>query len=217
MKKTGMLVLIFILFSLVIINPVIATVPSAEDAANKADEVIYRRLPFTFDCDFCHVNGEAPNEMVPHSTSLEYHDKLVFRNQTGCFICHDYYQRSKLKLMSGELAPFEESPKLCYQCHQKRYDTWFNGDHGKSDLRCSDFKCHNPHNPRLFKVSLGIGYPLPPPLAPPEPAVFTEESNGEPYYDAVVLSGKVFIVTLVLVFLISILMILNRNKWRPDN
>lgn len=115
-------------------------------------------------------------------------------------------------MLSGELISFNESPKLCYQCHQRRYYTWLHGDHGKSGVRCSDFSCHNPHNPRLSKVGLGIGYPLMPPPNPPEPARLLVPSNNEPYYDAVISTGKTFIGVLAVVLLISVLMVVTRKK-----
>ncbi|MCL7412899.1 MAG: hypothetical protein M8353_04680 [ANME-2 cluster archaeon] len=239
MFKKFIILSTFIFLVMVFIGPTYADLPSAEQPAKKADEQITRRLPFTFQCDFCHNPGTATNVKIPHSTSLVYHDKLVLKGQVGCFICHDFDQRSKLRLLSGELISFEDSPRLCYQCHQKRYDTWLYGDHGKSKpeldlitdasqknltveelenrrVRCSDFMCHNPHNPRLYKVGLGIGYPLPPPLDPPEVVNFLDPGNDEPYTQAVIFSGKIFITVLILGLLISLLMILNRNKWRPD-
>lgn len=237
MLKKFMIITIFTLLGLSLINSVQGTLPSAEEPAIKADEIIMRRLPFTFDCDFCHSNGKANNSRIPHSTTLEYHDKLSLQNTSGCFICHDYFQRDRLRLLSGELISFKESPRLCYQCHQNKYDTWLYGDHGKSitalDLgtsnrntsveeleerryRCSDFTCHNPHNPRLFKVSLGTDYPLPPPLDPPPPARFFEDSNNESYYNAVVFTGNIFLVVLVLILLISVSMMLNFKKWRRE-
>lgn len=210
-NKVG-IILIFIALNLLITSPVFAAVPSAGDAANMADEIINRRLPFTFDCDFCHISGTAVDVSMPHRNSLEYHDKLVVEDTPGCFICHDFNRRSRLRLLSGELITFDESPRLCYQCHQKRYDTWYNGDHGKSGVRCTDFTCHDPHNPRLFKVSLGPGYPLPPPPDPPEPARFFGESNGEPYYEVVLFTGRIFIAVVVMVLIISGLMAIVYEK-----
>ncbi len=229
----------FTLFIMVLIGPAYGDLPSAEEPARKADELINRRLPFTFECDFCHNPGTATNEKIPHSTSLEYHDKLVLEDQVGCFICHDFDQRSKLRLLSGEMISFEESPRLCYQCHQKRYDTWLYGDHGKSkpelDLttdashnnttieelesrryRCSDFRCHNPHNPKLYKVGLGIGYPLPPPLDPPEVVNFMNPGNDEPYTKAVIFSGQIFVAILVLTLMMFVILMIGKDKWRPD-
>jgi len=238
MLKKFILFIILAVFSISLIGSAYGEIQSAEEPAKIADETINRRSPFTFECDFCHSNGTAVNQKVPHSTTLVYHDKLVLQGEVGCFICHDFYERDKLKLLSGELVSFNESPKLCYQCHQKRYDTWLFGDHGKSitelylgeDIlseisveeledrryRCSDFRCHNPHNPRLYKVGLGIGYPLPPPMDPPEIVNFLNPGNDAPYTKAVVFTGKIFITILILAFLTSLVMIVNRNKWRPD-
>ena len=180
-----------------------ASVESAEEPARKAFEQVYRRQPFTFDCTYCHANGTATNVMMPHANELEYHDKLN-PSVSRCFGCHDFMQRDKLKIFSGELVSFDRSPELCYQCHQKRYDTWSLGDHGKPDLTCSDFSCHNPHSPRLFKVSLGEGYPLPPPPHPPEPPRLGEESNGEPYWEAAASLSNMLLIGILLVVLLTI-------------
>ena len=180
-----------------------ASVESAEEPARKAFEQVYRRQPFTFDCTYCHANGTATNVMMPHANELEYHDKLN-PSVSRCFGCHDFMQRDKLKIFSGELVSFDRSPELCYQCHQKRYDTWSLGDHGKPDLTCSDFSCHNPHSPRLFKESLGEGYPLPPPPHPPEPPRLGEESNGEPYWEAAASLSNMLLIGILLVVLLTI-------------
>ena len=145
MNKIRLLLIVAMLLLLTATPILGASVQSAEEPARKTFEQVDRRQPITFDCRYCHVNGTATNVMMPHPNELEFHDKL---NPTAsrcfdchnlrCFVCHDFKQRDKLKLFSGELIPFEESPKLCSQCHLNRYDTWLMGDHGKNDRRCSD-------------------------------------------------------------------------------
>lgn len=205
MKEIRLLLIVTMLLLLTVTPILGAPVQSAEEPARKSFEEVYRRQPFTFDCTYCHADGIATNVMMPHKNELEFHDKLN-PNASRCYACHDFEQRDKLKLFSGKLITFEESPKLCYQCHQKRYDTWSMGDHGKIDLSCSDFTCHNPHNPRLYKVSLGEGYPLPPPPHPPSPPRLGEESNGEPYWEAASNLSNMLLIGILIVILLFIAM-----------
>lgn len=203
MKKIRLLLIVAMLLLLTAAPIYGALVEDSSEPARKAFETVYRRQPFTFDCTYCHANGTATNVMMPHKNDLEYHDKLN-PSVSRCFGCHDFNQRDKLKLFSGELITFDQSPKLCYQCHQKRYDTWSLGDHGKKDLSCSDFACHDPHNPRLYKVSLGEGYPLPPPPHPPSPPRLGEESNGEPYWEAAANLSNMLLIGILIVVLLTI-------------
>jgi hypothetical protein len=115
--------------------------------------------PFTegaFPCSQCH-----PGPGDPRPRRLEYHqevqERLVHpRRQHFCLDCHDLAQRDVLHLLSGETVPFEQSYRVCGQCHYARYRDWRRGIHGKRVGQWDGVKtyflcvqCHDPHAPRL--------------------------------------------------------------------
>ncbi len=88
-----------------------------------------------------------------------------------CLDCHDPVDRDSLHLASGERIPFDESYRLCGQCHGEKYRDWKAGVHGrrtgmwnghKQYLLCAH--CHNPHQPRFHPLA-----PKPPPIPPARP------------------------------------------------
>ncbi len=127
--------------------------------------------PFTpgiFPCSECH------KEMTPNPKRRELkdeHTNIVLNHAQGqrwCLDCHDISNRDKLHLVSGERIGFEESYRLCGQCHGDKYRDWKVGVHGKRTGMWNGEKqyllcvhCHNPHDPRFKPLA-----PLPPPARP---------------------------------------------------
>ncbi|MGE5284286.1 MAG: cytochrome c3 family protein [Actinomycetota bacterium] len=127
--------------------------------------------PFTpgiFPCSECH------KEMKPNTkrrTLTDEHTNIVLNHAQGqrwCLDCHDTYDRDKLHLVNGQRISFEESYRLCGQCHGDKYRDWKVGVHGKRTgmwngekqyLLCVN--CHNPHDPRFKALQ-----PMPPPVRP---------------------------------------------------
>lgn len=101
----------------------------------------------------------------------EMHDDIALDHgskERWCFDCHNPDDRDRLRLASGESIDFDESYRLCGQCHGTIYRDWRQGIHGrregywngaKSYLLCAH--CHNPHAPRYQPIT-----PLPPPVRP---------------------------------------------------
>ncbi len=121
-----------------------------------------------FPCSQCHKDM-TPN---PKRRELkEEHTNIVLNHAQGqrwCLDCHDLTNRDKLHLISGEKIGFDESYRLCGQCHGDKYRDWKVGVHGKRTgewngrkqyLLCAH--CHNPHSPRFKPLK-----PLPPPVRP---------------------------------------------------
>jgi hypothetical protein len=121
-----------------------------------------------FPCNDCH------SELIPNPQRRELvdmHDDIVFDHDSEnrwCLACHSFNSRDSLVLASGSLLGFDESYKLCGQCHGPKYRDWKLGIHGKRTGNWNGVKeyllcvhCHNPHSPRF--QSLG---PLPPPVKP---------------------------------------------------
>ncbi len=82
------------------------------------------------DCEACHL-PPIPLFGVERPTPLKGHDKLG-DGDNACAACHDNDNKHLRMLSSagGKMISFSESPKLCGQCHQKRYDQWVLGIHG---------------------------------------------------------------------------------------
>lgn len=134
-------------------------------------EIAVAPPPFSEDiypCSFCHadeVTNPEPRDLIDmHDdiTAMFDHDS----DNRWCLDCHNEDDRDYLKLASGKLVSFEESYKLCGQCHGDKLRDWKVGVHGK---RTGDWNgekqyllcvhCHNPHSPKFSPI-----VPLPPPV-----------------------------------------------------
>jgi hypothetical protein len=148
-------------------------------AAEPADPKVVEDLrvevpppPFSegiFPCSECH-NTDMPANRTRRQL-VDMHDDIQLKHDAEhrwCLDCHDADERDRLHLASGEGVPFEESYRLCGQCHGEKYRDWRAGVHGrrvgdwngpKKYLLC--VHCHNPHEPRFKPLA-----PLPPPSRP---------------------------------------------------
>lgn len=125
--------------------------------------------PGIFPCSNCHGMME-PN---PERRELTFHTEIVLQHDEEnrwCLDCHDAQNRDVLHLANGSPVAFEESYRLCGQCHGEKYRDWRAGVHGrrtgqwnghKTYLLCAH--CHNPHRPRFQPLE-----PEPPPIPPAE-------------------------------------------------
>ncbi len=118
-----------------------------------------------FPCMDCHED-EEPN---PTERELEEdHEDLVLEHGGGrfwCITCHHLEQRDYLTSLKNKRIDFDQSYRLCGQCHFQRQKDWFFGGHGK---RVGNWKgdrelylcteCHNPHSPAIEPIP-----PNPPP------------------------------------------------------
>ena len=137
----------------------------------KNNEIAVEAPPFTegiFPCTDCHIDIE-PNPIK--RSLIDMHDDIdiVFDHDSDnrwCLDCHDLNNRDSLKLASGKRIGFDESYKLCGQCHGDKLRDWKVGVHGK---RTGDWNgekhyllcvhCHNPHSPKFEPM-----IPMPPPF-----------------------------------------------------
>ncbi len=128
----------------------------------------------------------ASEEEVPldclncHVRALKGHDKLGSGSE-ACWACHYKTEMDLLHLAGGGTPlPFSESPRLCGQCHQKRYQDWNEGTHGvpawkgtepgihsAEKPKCAN--CHDPHRPQVVLSNITKPHPPPAPPAPPPP------------------------------------------------
>ncbi len=121
-----------------------------------------------FPCSECHADLEVNEER----RELEFFHTEIELNHGSedrwCFDCHHAQDRDTLRLAAGEPVSFDESYRLCGQCHGTIYRDWRAGIHGrrrgfwngaKSYLLCAH--CHDPHAPAYPPIE-----PLPPPVRP---------------------------------------------------
>lgn len=112
-----------------------------------------------FPCSQCHTDMETNFQ---RRELEDFHDDIVFehdKENRWCLDCHDAENRDMLHTASGELIHFEESYKLCGQCHGPKLRDWKAGIHGrrtgywngrKEYLLCAH--CHDPHSPKFPKI-----------------------------------------------------------------
>jgi hypothetical protein len=123
-----------------------------------------------YPCSDCHADME-PN--LERRELEDMHTDIVLNHAEGqrwCLDCHNPNDRDVLRLVSGETIPFDQSYRLCGQCHGDKFRDWKVGIHGKRTgfwngdkqyLLCAH--CHNPHDPAFKSMK-----PLPPPVRPGE-------------------------------------------------
>ena len=109
-----------------------------------------------FPCNDCHSELE-PNPQ--RRQLIDMHDDIVFDHDSEnrwCLACHNTLDRDSLILAGGRLLGFNESYKLCGQCHGPKYRDWKLGIHGKRIGKWNGNKqyllcvhCHDPHSPRF--------------------------------------------------------------------
>jgi hypothetical protein len=139
---------------------------------DQSDEIAVSPPPFSdeyiFPCSECHDYEETnPNRRV----LVDMHDEITAsfshdNENRWCLDCHDANNRDSLRLASGKLLKFEDSYKLCGQCHGNKLRDWKVGVHGKRTGEWDGQKeyllcvhCHNPHAPKFEKLR-----PEPPPI-----------------------------------------------------
>lgn len=103
-------------------------------------------------CSDCH-EGEPTNfEVRELEEEHEFRSEELSHGTNWCLDCHDADDRDSLHLANGSLVSFDETWKLCTQCHGEKLDDWRAGVHGKrtghwygeKDYRTC-ISCHDPH------------------------------------------------------------------------
>jgi len=125
-------------------------------------------------CNVCHAQLEpdpTPRELAGPTSPNHQFELKHGEGRFWCLTCHDPVNRDKLRLLNGEKIGFDESTKLCSQCHGKVFKDWTDHIHGKwvgewgeeakPEKVCVD--CHDPHDPVFGKL-----VPEPAPEKPPQ-------------------------------------------------
>jgi hypothetical protein len=116
-------------------------------------------------CVACHEQRGKPVtcETCHSATPEKAHAKIVLHHaeeQRGCLDCHDAADRDHLRLANGTPVSFEESFKLCGQCHGTQFRDWRVGLHGKRTGSWNGRReyrlcvhCHSPHAPKFAPMT----------------------------------------------------------------
>ena len=157
-------ILFFVLFSLLFLTghqAVASNGKSQHTTGKEQTDIQIPPPPFSdgiFPCSECHAEMEVNLE---RRELEEFHDDIILKHDEEnrwCMDCHDANNRDMLHTASGELISFNESYKLCGQCHGPKLRDWEKGIHGrrtgdwngrKEYLLCAH--CHDPHSPK-FKM-----------------------------------------------------------------
>lgn len=123
-------------------------------------------------CGDCHED-EPSNPEVRELD--DEHDEMDFgHGDLWCLHCHDAENKERLELADASTIGFDESWKLCTQCHSQKLDEWRAGVHGKRTGHWwgpKEFRtciaCHPPHSPAFKPLE-----PLPPPGRPESIALY---------------------------------------------
>lgn len=154
------------------LSPGCAAKGAAEEARAPARRVssvqLARREEGTalFPCNSCHAHIEPTRGPPP---VVGKHRRMVFDHFEGitdCFLCHDKDDMNRLRLLSDDELSFNDSHRLCGQCHGEKLRDFELGAHGKvvgswrgSRYRYTCADCHDPHRPRPPQV---VALPAPP-------------------------------------------------------
>jgi hypothetical protein len=157
---------------------------AAQNAPKRAEErVELPPPPFSegiFPCSNCHAGMPVDRKRRPltamHTDIVLKHDE----EHRWCLDCHDATNRDRLHLASGEPVAFEESYRLCGQCHGEKLRDWRAGVHGRRTGNWNGEKqyllcvhCHSPHQPRFKAIA-----PKPAPKKPVHPGTNTGATHG---------------------------------------
>lgn len=117
-------------------------------------EVPTRQESLTFyPCSQCHKywkTNPVPHELAPvHRVGLNHG-----QDRFWCLTCHDDEDRDLLRTERDGKVGFDESWRVCGQCHANRQKDWYFGAHGKrvndwqeAPVRYNCTHCHDPHFP----------------------------------------------------------------------
>lgn len=112
-----------------------------------------------FKCSECHSKSISELKMTNLKGQKAHSDinlKHASLKELNCNSCHPTQNLDNLKSNLDAPVDFNQSYKVCAQCHSTQYKDWLGGAHGKRvkgwvnpriSHTCVD--CHNPHNPKF--------------------------------------------------------------------
>jgi len=158
--------------------PAAGAAPASASASEPELHVLPRAetIP-TYPCRQCHDLRRTNSEK---RKLTEYHTTIELEHAPGlewCNACHLFEDFDKLHLMDGTPVSFDESYRICGQCHGEKYRDWKSADHGLQTgswngiaVKRTCTTCHSPHRPKFGKL-----HPMP---APKHPRGFAGEASN---------------------------------------
>ncbi len=162
-----------------------ATRPAAASGQEKGEYPV-SPPPFSkgiYPCSRCH-NSDMPARFTRRVLKLEHKGIILHHDEENrwCLDCHNADDRDVLRRASGATIPFEESYRLCGQCHGDKFRDWKTGVHGKRTGQWNGKKqyllcvnCHDPHSPKFKPI-----VPMPPPVRPGNAVKPSDEKSPTP-------------------------------------
>lgn len=112
-----------------------------------------------YKCSECHTKS-IPELKAKNLTGKKAHEHIKLlhasTDELTCASCHPNQKLDHLKSNLNAAIDYNQSHKVCAQCHSSQYKDWLGGAHGKRiqgwvnpriSNTCVD--CHNPHNPKF--------------------------------------------------------------------
>ena len=88
-----------------------------------------------YPCMDCHTVKEKLDNIAQLTFPLHQpHNQLSFKHMNGvknCYTCHVQDNLNELQLMNKSKVSFDESYKVCFQCHGEKKRDWSLGIHGR--------------------------------------------------------------------------------------
>ncbi|MEM7380555.1 MAG: cytochrome c3 family protein [Bacteroidota bacterium] len=112
----------------------------------------------SFACTECHSRPLSEMPSPPGQQQAHWDIKIIHADsQTmNCATCHNGSDMNHLNSLAGIEIDFNQSYKLCAQCHSSQFEDWKGGAHGKNiggwakpRAAMSCVNCHNPHEPQI--------------------------------------------------------------------
>lgn len=114
----------------------------------------------SFPCTECHTKPLSELKISGDAKKAHWDIKLAHAdlNTMNCATCHNGNDMNNLRSVTGNTIDFNQSYKLCSQCHSPQFEDWKGGAHGKkvagwapprASMTCVN--CHNPHKPAFEK------------------------------------------------------------------
>ncbi|MFT7611253.1 MAG: nitrate/TMAO reductase-like tetraheme cytochrome c subunit [Parvicellaceae bacterium] len=112
----------------------------------------------SFACSECHSQPLNEMKYTDEIKQAHWDIKLNHANENtmNCVTCHTGKNMDDLHSLTDKPIDFNNSYKLCMQCHNNQYEDWLGGAHGKNiggwaepraAMTCVN--CHNPHKPQI--------------------------------------------------------------------
>lgn len=112
----------------------------------------------SYKCSECHNEPLADLKAIQPKIGEKSHWNIQLNHASdevmNCTSCHGNENMDELHSITNQKISFNESYKLCAQCHQMEYEDWVGGAHGKRIggwakpvVKNTCVNCHNPHEP----------------------------------------------------------------------